>query len=149
MPPVRVNVRIRDRDLGFDRFVRNAQAAAHVRLRAGVLPKDAGRRYPGKRTTVGEVAAFNELGTDRRRPRPFLGSWFDRRSRYFVEDVIDALRANLRDGAARRTLRRIADRARAEVRLSLLRFDIHDTGLLERSLGAAVEVGRRLFARSR
>lgn len=141
----RVNVRLRDRDRGFQRMLRNARDVQTIRLRAGVLPEDAGRRYPQNGATVGDVAAWNELGTSRMRARPFLSTWYERRYQAVIGEVVGIVRRNLRDGQARRALRAVAARVQTEIRVSLLSFEIYDTGLLERSLSAAVEVGRRLF----
>jgi hypothetical protein len=138
----RVTVKIHDRDMGFDAFVRRAQAAARVQVRAGVLPEDAGRRYPDSDTTVGEVAAYNELGTPKRAARPFLGAWFDRRGAAHAQAVVEILRRNLLDGQAPRALRALADRAGGEVRASLRRYNIRETGLLERSISAVADIGR-------
>ena len=152
----KITVKIRDYDRGFDAFARNARAAQRGTLRVGVQPRDAARPYRSG-ATVGDVAAWHEAGGPRMPARPFLSYWFRRRGAVYMNAITDAVQLNLTRGNIQASLRDLGLRAVAEVRAGMRALAplarstverkgspavLRETGLLERSISALVEVKR-------
>lgn len=72
--PIRFNVRVEDRDLGFNRIMSDLRDVGKSELVVGVL--DGEPPYPDG-TSVSDVAFMNEFGTDEVVDRPFIRPAFD------------------------------------------------------------------------
>ena len=70
--------RVEERDLGWKRIQREIQAAKSASVRVGVLA-DAGTSDDG--VDLVDIAVFNEFGTKRAPPRPFIRGAFDEKQR--------------------------------------------------------------------
>jgi hypothetical protein len=69
--------RVTDVDRGYGALLKRAQELQPKRgVRVGLLAAAASKAYPNGRTVL-EVGIWNEFGTSRIPPRPFLRSWFD------------------------------------------------------------------------
>ena len=70
--------RVEERDLGWKRIQREIKAAKNASVRVGVLA-DAGTSDDG--VDLVDIAVFNEFGTKRAPPRPFIRGAFDEKQR--------------------------------------------------------------------
>ena len=70
--------RVEERDLGWKRIQREIEAAKNASVRVGVLA-DAGTSDDG--VDLVDIAVFNEFGTKRAPPRPFIRGAFDEKHR--------------------------------------------------------------------
>lgn len=79
-------IRITDRDKGYRQLIREVRKSGYLAI-VGILgdkatiPKrpsrGAKKDSPAPKATIGDVAAWNEFGTDRIPARSFIGAWFD------------------------------------------------------------------------
>lgn len=134
--------------------------AGKGKLTVGIHPREGRQRYR-KGQTVSQVARWHEEGTDNMDARPFLSYWWtrgngQRRVRDATRRALE--RAISRGEDPRRALERAGERYVAQVRATFdlmrpLRLQtirrkrsaqvLYDTGLLWRSVGYRVGVGRK------
>lgn len=81
--------RLSDVDRGLRAFVARARGLQGVRVTVGVHADDAARQHPSGQT-VGEVAAYAEMGSDLQAPSGFLRSTIDDQRGALARSLADA-----------------------------------------------------------